>query len=149
MPATHHHEAAVPHPVVVDDQTARGGDLPVELFIRDTVTLIEPTSSLRDAAIRLQSDEVGMIAVGAIEAVIGVISERDIVRCVANGLDLDATPVEAVETEDLKWAARGSAVDDVVEKMLENYLRHILIADDAGILVGVVSMRDLMSAYLP
>ena len=131
-----------------DDQSARGGELSVDRFMRDTVAVIEPSASLRDAAVRLQSAEVGMIAVGAVDAVRGVISERDIVRCVALGMDLDATTVEAVETEDLKWAAQGSSVDDVVEEMMENYLRHMLIADDAGLLVGVVSMRDLMTAYL-
>lgn len=130
------------------DQSARGGELPVQLFVPDTVTLIDPSASLRDAAVRMQSAEVGMIAVGTVEAVMGVISERDIVRCVALGVDVDATAVEAVETEDLKWATPGSTVDDVVEEMMENYLRHVLIADDAGILVGVVSMRDLMAAYL-
>jgi len=131
-----------------DEESARGGELSVEQFMRDTVTMIDSTASLRDAAVRLQSAEVGMIAVGTIDAVKGVISERDIVRCVALGVDLDATTVETVETEDLKWAALGSSVDDVVEEMMENYLRHMLIADDAGLLVGVVSMRDLMTAYL-
>ena len=61
---------------------------------------------------------------------------------------MDATAVEAVETEDLKWATPGSTIDDVIKEMMENYLRHVLIADDAGILLGVVSIRDLMAAYL-
>ena len=78
----------------------------------------------------------------------GVVSERDIVRCVALGVDLDATTVETIESEDLKWAAQGSSVDTVAEEMMENYLRHMLIADDTGLLVGVVSMRDLLTAYL-
>ena len=78
----------------------------------------------------------------------GVGSERDIVRCVALGVDLDETTVEAIESEDLKWATQGTTVADVVEEMMENYLRHVLIAGEGGQLVGVASMRDLMAAYL-
>ncbi len=78
----------------------------------------------------------------------GVVSERDIVDAVALGTDLDNTPVTTIEAEDLKWATSTSTVDDVAEEMLENYLRHVLVGDDDGGLVGVVSMRDLLTAYL-
>ncbi len=131
-----------------DDEPARGGDQAVELFMRDAVAMLDPSASLREAAERLQAAEVGLLVVGSLDAVMGVVSERDIVRCVALGMDLDATVVATVESEDLKWAAMGSSVEDVAEEMMENYLRHMLVADDAGMLVGVVSMRDLLTAYL-
>jgi CBS domain-containing protein len=68
---------------------------------------------------------------------------------VAQGVDLDATTVGAVESEDLKWATRDATVAEVVEEMMEHYLRHVLIAgDEPAHVVGVVSMRDLMAAYL-
>lgn len=124
------------------------GDQKVEQFLSDTIPTIEPSASLRAAAQRLVQAEVGLLVVGRPDAVQGVVSERDIVRCVANGIDLDATPVEAVESEDLKWATRSSTVAEVAEEMMEHYLRHVLIAGDDGELVGVTSMRDLMTAYL-
>jgi len=133
---------------VPGDQPAHGGEQTVELFMRDTIAMIDPAMSLRDAAERLQAAEVGLVVVRADDAVVGVISERDIVRCVALGLDLDATTVATVESEDLKWATEGSSVDVVAEEMMENYLRHMLIADDAGQLVGVLSLRDVVTAYL-
>jgi CBS domain-containing protein len=133
---------------IVDEELAGGGRQAVELFMRDAVAMLDPSASLRDAAAQLQTDEVGMLVVGTDGAVMGVVSERDIVRCVALGVDLDATTVETIESEDLKWAAQGSSVDTVAEEMMENYLRHMLIADDTGLLVGVVSMRDLLTAYL-
>jgi CBS domain-containing protein len=133
---------------MVDEELAGRGRQAVELFTRDAVAMLDPSASLRDAAAQLQTDEVGMLVVGTDGAVMGVVSERDIVRCVALGVDLDATTVETIESEDLKWAAQGSSVDTVAEEMMENYLRHMLIADDTGLLVGVVSMRDLLTAYL-
>jgi CBS domain-containing protein len=133
---------------MVDEGLAGGGRQAVESFMRDAVAMLDPSASLRDAAAQLQTAEVGMLVVGTDGAVMGVVSERDIVRCVALGVDLDATTVETIESEDLKWAAQGSSVDTVAEEMMENYLRHMLIADDTGLLVGVVSMRDLLTAYL-
>jgi len=130
------------------DQQQADGTQPVEQFMSDSVTIVEPSLSLRQAAERLREAEVGLLVVGTADAVQGVVSERDIVRCVALGVDLDATTVEAVESEDLKWATQGTTVTDVIEEMMENYLRHVLIAGDGGRLVGVASMRDLMAAYL-
>ncbi len=128
--------------------TEREGNDPVERFMGDSIAMIEPTASLRAAAERLHSAEVGLIVVGTAEAVKGVVSERDIVRAVAHGVDLDNTTVENIESEDLKWATRGTSVADVIEEMMEHYLRHVLIAGDDGQLVGVASMRELVAAYL-
>lgn len=129
-------------------QPAADGAQAVEQFMGDTITTVEPSLSLRKAAERLREAEVGLLVVGTVDAVQGVVSERDIVRCVALGVDLDETTVEAIESEDLKWATQGTTVADVVEEMMENYLRHVLIAGEGGQLVGVASMRDLMAAYL-
>lgn len=133
-----------------DDATeaTESGDRSVEMFLGDDPATIAPSTSLRDAAVRLGEAGVGLLVVGTVDAVQGVVSERDIVRCVAEGLDLDATTVEAIESEDLKWATRDTSVSDVIEEMMEHYLRHVLIAGDDGELIGVASMRDLLAAYL-
>jgi CBS domain-containing protein len=131
-----------------DDGVTRAGASSIERFMSDSIAMVSPSTSIRDAAERLQVAEVGLVVVGTPDAVEGVVSERDIVRCVALGTDLDATSVETIESDHLKWATVDSTVDTVAEEMMENYVRHMLVADDAGRLVGVVSMRDLFTAYL-
>ena len=107
-----------------------------------------PDVSLRRVAEVLRDSDVSLAVVADDTGIHGVVSERDIVRAVALGMDLDATTVQAIEAEDLKWATSDSTVDDVAEEMLENYLRHVLVGGDDRELLGVVSMRDLLTAYL-
>lgn len=129
-------------------QDIRTSDGPITPYVSDRVIFVSESSSLRDAAERLRANDVGLVAVGNIDNLHGVVSERDIVTSVALGFDLDETTVAQVETDDLVWATTDSTVGDVAEEMMEHYIRHMLIRDDAGGLAGVVSMRDLLTAFL-
>ena len=131
-----------------DDTTTFGGARPVLEFVSDEVTTLAASTSLREAAIVLRRDDVSFAAVGEGVAIEGVISERDLVGAIALGLDLDDTTIEAIESDSLKWATATSTVEDVAEEMLETYVRHILVCNEDGTLAGVVSMRDLLTAYL-
>jgi CBS domain-containing protein len=130
-----------------DDTLMIGGARPVLEFVSDDVTTLLPTTSLREAAVALRRDDVSFAAVGVGAAIEGVISERDLVDAIAMGLDIDETAIEIVESDSLKWATATSTVDDVAEEMLETYVRHILVCNEDGTLAGVVSMRDLLTAY--
>ena len=131
-----------------DFEDAIRGRQSVVGFVSDAITSVEPDASLRQVAEVLRDADVSLAVVAAGATLHGVVSERDIVNAVARGTDLDTTQVEAIETESLKWATETSTVDDVAEEMLENYLRHVLVGSDDGELIGVVSMRDLLTAYL-
>ena len=131
-----------------DDTLIVGGGRPVAQFITDNLTRLTPSTSLRDAATALRRDDSSLAAVGVGDVIEGVISERDLVGAIASGLDLDETTIETIESASLKWATATSTVDDVAEEMLETYVRHILVGNDDGTFAGVVSMRDLLTAYL-
>lgn len=127
---------------------ARDGQHSVGNLVSDSILYVDSTASIRDVAVQLRTADVSLAVVGDVQDVVGVISERDIVRAVALDIDLDTTIAETIETDDVKWATVDSTVDDVAEEMLENYLRHILVRGNDGSLVGVVSMRDLLTVYL-
>lgn len=131
-----------------DDDFTTAGAAPVESFMSEEVVICANTTTMREAARLLHEAGVGMLVVGTRTAVEGVVSERDVLRAVADGADLDAGTVADIESRTLKWATPTSTVDDVVEEMMEGYIRHVLVAGDGGELVGIVSMRDLLSAVL-
>ncbi len=129
-----------------DDDFTSAGATTVESFMSDEVVICDNNCTLRNAARLLDEAGVGMLVVGSRAEVEGVVSERDILRAVAQNADLDASAVTEIESRTLKWATPTSTVDDVIEEMMEGYIRHVLVAGDDGELVGIVSMRDLLTA---
>lgn len=133
----------------LDDDTFTGpGSALLESFMNDEIVTAAPTTTLREAARLLDDAGVGVLVVGTPAAVEGVVSERDILRAVARDVDVDATVVTEVESRELKWATPTNTVDDVIEEMMEGYIRHVLVADERGTLVAIASMRDLLTAFL-
>lgn len=120
--------------------------LPVAGLTGDTVARVAATDSLRTVAQELVRQEVGLAVVGDGDRPVGVVSERDVVRSVASGLDPDATTAADVESTELVWADAGASVADVAAQMMERYIRHVLVEDD-GRLIGVVSARDVLGIY--
>ncbi|MFM7535718.1 MAG: CBS domain-containing protein [Acidimicrobiales bacterium] len=123
-----------------------GAAAPVRLFSADAVLWVAPSASVAEAARVMAAADVGLVVVGAHDEAVGVLSERDVVRAVADRLDLDRTGVGSVASPHLVRVEAGTAVHDVAERMLAEYVRHVLVDDDGG-LVGVVSARDLLGAY--
>jgi CBS domain-containing protein len=130
------------------DQTAvTGAGAPVLTYAIEELVVLAPSATVREAARLIDSASVGCIVIGSADAVDGVVTERDVVRLVAAGGDPDVVTVGELESKTLKWATPDATVGEVAEEMMEEYVRHVLVGDD-GRLLGIVSMRDLLGAYL-
>jgi len=79
----------------------------------------------------------------------GIVTERDILRAVAKGVDCDATAVSEVMTFDARTASSSWDLDAAAEEMVRRGFRHLVVVDDGGRLAGIVSMRDVVRARLP
>jgi CBS domain-containing protein len=73
----------------------------------------------------------------------GVVSERDIVRSVMNRISADER-VERIATKDVITSEIHETIVEVVKKMVEYKIRHIVVLED-GKLYGIISMRDIIS----
>jgi CBS domain-containing protein len=124
-----------------------GASAAITLFIADQVITVPPTATLLAAAEELAADGVGLLLVGTMEDVRGVISERDIVRAIGAGRDPAATTVDEVAHSRLVWCSATATVHEAGLLMMTEYVRHVLV-EDGGRLVGIVSARDLLGAYV-
>jgi CBS domain-containing protein len=114
-----------------------------------TVYKIEPTASIARAAKILSDQDIGALVVTDVEgAIVGIISERDIVRVLsARGCAALDTPVAEVMTHRVKVCGRHDKVGDIMQRMTEDKLRHLPVVED-GRIVGVVSIRDVVKRQL-
>lgn len=126
--------------------SSTSGDRTVESLIDREVVALPATTTLRDTARAMRTHSVGLVVVGDAEHVDGVVSERDLVDAVANGLHTGAATIGDIESHRLSWALATSSVSDVAREMLDTHVRHILICRSDGGLVGVVSIRDVLRA---
>lgn len=124
----------------------RGSEAPVTTYMADAIVTIEPSATLRQVAHLIANASIGCVVVGSRERVEAVISERDVVRAVADGHDLDAVTAGEVGSHSLVWASVDDSIGQVAQEMMEDYVRHVLVSDD-GHLAGIVSMRDVIAAY--
>jgi len=113
----------------------------------DIVLTVGPGHTLRDAAAAMCKRETGAAVVIDPEANgPGVITERDILRAVAAGEDPDRELVSAHLTAEVKLAAPDWSLEQAAAAMVRGNFRHLLVVD-AGELIGVLSMRDIVRCW--
>ncbi|ADG87138.1 histidine kinase [Thermobispora bispora] len=99
---------------------------------------------LPDVARRMAEKDVGALAVLDGNEVVGVITERDLVRALAESPDVYSARVSEFATTDVETADVEDDSREVAERMLEAGFRHMPVTQN-GEMVGMVSMRDLLA----
>jgi CBS domain-containing protein len=115
----------------------------VRLFVSDDLIGIEPDATVSEIARRLAAEGVGALVVTEGDRVTGIISERDVIRAVATGKDLDSTTASDVETRGVVTCTADTTVEAAAQLMMEHYVRHLLV-EDGNAPIGMVSARDLL-----
>jgi CBS domain-containing protein len=111
------------------------------------VLTITPDSTLREAAERMNARTVGAAVVMDGGDVVGIFTERDLLRAVARGEGAEGTAVADFMTSNPVTLPSDHSPSEAAQIMTDRKFRHIPVVD-AGELVGIVSIRDLVSAGL-
>jgi len=107
------------------------------------VVVVSPETTIADAARRMIAGDTGAAVVLAGAELVGVISERDLMRAIPDACSPD-TPVSERMTRPAITAAPATSVPEAMAVMIEGRFRHLPVVD-GGRVLGMVSMRDLMS----
>jgi CBS domain-containing protein len=112
------------------------------------VVTIHPDATVRDLLGLLAQHNIGAVVVSADGgAVDGIVSERDIVRRLAESdAVLDGT-VSAIMTSDVQTCDPHAPVDDLRQLMTERRIRHVPVVSD-GVLVGIISIGDVVKSSI-
>ncbi|MDQ3645982.1 MAG: CBS domain-containing protein [Actinomycetota bacterium] len=113
-----------------------------DVAIRHLLT-VAPESTIRRAAKVMLDRGVGAAVVIENEKVAGIVTERDILRAIAEDQDLDSADVNSIMTRDVVSGSPGWDVVRASKAMSDGGFRHLLVMDMDDPL-GIVSLRDLM-----
>jgi len=118
--------------------------------VRDVMTQATVTESqhdtLRSAAERMWRQQTGSLIIAEGDQVIGIITERDLMRAVALGADPDKTTVDDAMTTQVFTVPPDMPLQDAAREMAARWIRHLPVVG-SGKLLGVVSMRDVTGVF--
>ncbi|MBW3574098.1 MAG: CBS domain-containing protein [Actinobacteria bacterium] len=117
-------------------------------LITRAVLTVEESDTVQDAAEWMMERGVGSAVVVNDGKPSGIITDRDTLRIVAQGVDGSATTVGACLTRKLVVAKPSMEVLEAARIMREKGFRHLVVVNDRGTLEGLFSMRDLVVALL-
>ena len=111
-----------------------------------TLLTVAPEAPLREVAERMVSGDVGAALVTEDERLVGIVTERDVLRAVARGTP-EGTSVAELMTPDPETMEPDESTQHAAVLMIHGGFRHLPIVEDDEI-VGVLSIRDLMRVVL-
>jgi len=122
--------------------------LKAEEIMRRPVLAATPRASLRDVAVQLVSNEISGMPVAAPDGrVIGVVTEADIVRALAEGKRLENLTATDVMTGPPITVDADTTIEDVVKRLQENNIVRVPVTEK-NVLVGIIARRDVIKAFL-
>lgn len=109
---------------------------------------IKPTATVFEALEMMAQKDIGFLVVMQGSKLVGVLSERDYARKIRlAGKDSSTTQVKEIMSTDVVTLCLECSIEDAMQLMTSHRIRHLPVVDDEKV-VGVISMRDVMQAYL-
>ncbi len=112
----------------------------VKQFVR-TPAVVPPTATIREVLPKIREAKFVVVSSDG-STVQGVVSERDVIKAVGSGVNLDA-PISAIATTNVVMIEENTPYHDALKVMSQHRLRNLVVVRN-GRLVGVVSARDLL-----
>ncbi|MBA3469242.1 MAG: CBS domain-containing protein [Herpetosiphonaceae bacterium] len=109
---------------------------------------MRPEQTVKDAITLLTQYNIGAVVVlDADERLVGILSERDLIRAVASDNNVMVQPVSSVMTSNVITGTPQDDLQSVLQTMTNGRFRHLPIID-RGAMIGIVSIGDLVKSQL-
>jgi CBS domain-containing protein len=115
-----------------------------DIMTRDAFT-VSPDAAVSEVVTNMVKRRLGSALVMQSDMLVGIFTERDVLRAAASGRDLTASRVTEWMTPDPETAGADTDSEAASETMLSKGFRHLPVVEGNAVL-GIVSLRDLLSA---
>lgn len=103
-----------------------------------------PDDTLAEASAKMWQQQTGSLLIMNGDKLQGIVTERDIMRIVAEGKDPKAVPLRDAMTTDVVTIDPDTALTDAAQVMFDKWFRHLPVVTARGGVVGIISLRDLL-----
>jgi CBS domain-containing protein len=117
-------------------------------IVRPSFIEVAPEDTLGEVAERMTAKNVGAVVVKDFGRLIGILTERDLLKAMAARVHTSEARVRQWMTEDPITATPEMALEEAAQIMLDNGFRHLPVVED-GQVVGIVSLRRVVAAAQP
>jgi len=126
------------------------------MHIRDILTnkgfdviVIDPSASVTELVAMLREHNLGAVVVSRDGSTVdGIVTERDVVRRLADGADFLSAPVSAIMSTDVHTCTLDDTVQSLMTTMTNERIRHLPVLDDNQRLGGIVSIGDIVKSHI-
>lgn len=98
--------------------------------------------TIAEAARRMHEQQTGSLLIMDADRLLGIITERDVLKTVARGLDPKTTPIKDVMTTDVVTISPKTRLKEAAHLMATKWIRHLPVVEGTSV-VGIISQRDL------
>ena len=113
-------------------------------LMTEDVLAVAPEDTLGETATKMVDRGVGSVVVSDFGRLIGILTERDLLKAMAARVHTSEARVRQWMTEDPITAGVDMPLDEAAKIMLDNGFRHLPVVDE-GQVVGVVSLRRVVA----
>ena len=114
----------------------------VSEIMTEAAAIDSSDDTLAEAARKMWTQQTGSLLIVDGDDLVGIITERDVLKAVATDTNLEETRISQVMTKDVISVAPSMSLREAAKVMAEKWIRHLPVVDGAR-LVGIVSQRDL------
>ncbi|MGB9928955.1 MAG: HPP family protein [Methanosarcina sp.] len=115
--------------------------IPIKLLMTESVITIYPEASISQAVSLMLENRVHNIPV-AKNGIVGILTRTDLVRYVAEHEEIK-TKIDKLMTEEIVSVHRHHTINHVIDEMNKNEIERVVVKDDAGKTVGIISRKSL------
>lgn len=114
-------------------------------IMTDAAITDAPDDTIAQASAKMWQQQTGSLLIMDGDRLAGIVTERDVLRTVAEGKDPNTSSLRDIMTPDVVTVPQDTSLKDAAAIMFEKWFRHLPVVSADGKVVGIISLRDLLT----